>query len=75
MVPNYYYYYKVVSKKLDGSPLVRWSGFRTKSLFIIILCSFISKSLSINTSAILLVLIMLTILIRTYRSGLYSKER
>jgi len=54
---------------------VRRSGFRTKSLFIIILCFFISKSLSANANTILLVLIRLTILIKTYRSRLYSEER
>ena len=61
--------------KLDGSLLVRRSGFRTRSLFIIILCFFISESLSINTSAILPVLIRLIILTRTYGVGLCSKER
>jgi len=61
--------------KLDRSPLVRQSGFRTRSLFIIILYFFISESLSANTSAILPLLIRLTILIKTYRSGLRSKER
>ena len=55
--------------------MVRQSGFRTKSLFIIILCFFISKSLSINTSTILPLLIRLTVLIKTFRSGLRSKER
>ena len=61
--------------KLDGSLLVRRSGFRTRSLFIITLCFFISESSSINTSAILLVLIRLIVLIRTYGVRLYSKER
>ena len=61
--------------KLDRSLLARRSGFRTRSLFIIILCFFISKSLSVNASAILPLLIRLTILIKTYRSGLRSKER
>ena len=60
---------------MDRSLLVRRSGFRTRSLFVIILYFFISESLSINTSAILLVLIRLTVLIKTYRSRLYSKER
>jgi len=39
------------------------------------LCFFISESLSINASAILLLLIRLTVLIKTYRSRLRSKER
>jgi hypothetical protein len=42
---------------------------------MIILYFSISKSLSINTSIILLVLIRLTILIKTYGSKLYNKER
>jgi len=60
---------------LNRSLLVKRRGFRTRSPFIIILYFFISKFLSINTSAILLVLIRLTVLIRTYRSRLYGKER
>jgi len=55
--------------------LVRQSGFKTRSLFIIILFFFISESLSINAGAILLVLIRLTVLIRTYRSRLCGKKR
>ena len=61
--------------KLDGSLLVRRSGFRTRSLFIIILCFFISKSLSVNAGTVLLVLTRLTVLMKTYRSGLRSKKR
>jgi len=61
--------------KLDGSLLVRRSGFRTRSLFVIILCFFISESSSVNASAILPLLIRLTVLIKTYGSGLYGKER
>ena len=60
---------------ISATTVARWSGFGARSLFIITLCFFISKSSSINTSAVLLVLIRLTILIRTYKSRLYSKEK
>ena len=55
--------------------MVKQSSFKTKSLFIIILCFFISESLSINTGAVLLLLIRLTVLIKISKSGLYSEER
>ena len=55
--------------------MVKRSGFRTRSLFIIILYFFISKSSSVNAGAILLLLIRLTVLIKAFRSGLYNKER
>ena len=51
------------------------NSFKTKNLFIIILYFFISKSLSINTSTILLLLIRFIILIKTFKSGLRSKKR
>ena len=54
--------------------MVKQSSFKTRSLFIIIYF-FISESLSINTGAILPVLIRLTVLIKTFKSRLYSKER
>jgi hypothetical protein len=60
---------------LDGSPSAKQSGFKTRSLFIIILCFFISESSSINTGTILPLLIRLIVSIKTSKSGLYSKER
>jgi len=60
---------------LDGSSLIRRSGFRTRSLFVIILYFFINKFLSINASAILLLLIRLTVLIKVFKNRLYNKER
>ena len=55
--------------------MVKQSGFRTKSLFIIILYFFISESLSVNAGAVLLLSIRLTILIKTSKNGLCSKEK
>jgi len=54
---------------------VRWSGFKIKSLFIIILCFFINKSLSTNINIILPLLIRLIILIKTFKNRLHSKEK
>ena len=55
--------------------MVRQSGFKIKSFFIIILYFFISESLSVNVSAVLLLLIRLAVLIKFFRSGLCSKKR
>ena len=55
--------------------MVKWSSFKTKSLFIIILYFFISESSSVNANTVLPLLIRLTILIKTFRSELYSKKR
>jgi hypothetical protein len=74
MVADCHFYYKVMGNKAR-SLLTRQSGFRTKSLFIIILYFFISESLSINTGTILLLLIRLIISIKTFKSRLCSKER
>ena len=69
MVANCHFYYKIIGNKAKWSLLVRQSNFKTKSLFIIILYFFISKSLSINTSAILPLLIRLTVLRLRIRSN------
>jgi hypothetical protein len=55
--------------------LAKQSGFKTRSLFIIILYFFISESLSINASTILLLLTRLIISIKTSKSRLCSKEK
>ena len=55
--------------------MAKQNSFRTRSLFIIILYFFISEFLSINTSTVLLLLIRLTVLIKTFKSGLRNKER
>ena len=55
--------------------MAKQSGFKTRSLFIIILYFFISKSLFTNAGAILLLLIRLNVLIKTFKSRLYSKKK
>ena len=55
--------------------MAKWSGFKIKSLFIVILYFFINKFLFININVILLLSIRLTILIKTFKSRLYNKER
>ena len=55
--------------------MARRSGFRTRSLFIIILYFFISESSSANASTVLPLLIRLNVSIKTSKSGLRSKER
>jgi len=74
-VADYYSCYKVVGNKARWESISKVEWFKTRSLFIIILYFFISKSLSTNASTILLLLTRLTILIKTYRSGSCSKER
>ena len=55
--------------------MVKRSGFRTKSLFIVILYFFISKPSFTNAGTVLPLLIKLIILIKISKSGLCSKKR
>jgi hypothetical protein len=64
-----------MGNKARWESINRRSGFKTRSLFIIILYFFISESLFINTSVILPLLIRLIVLIKTSKSRLCSKER
>jgi hypothetical protein len=64
-----------MGNKARWESINRRSGFKTRSLFIIILYFFISKSLSVNTGTILLLLIRLIVLIKTFKSRLCSKKR
>jgi hypothetical protein len=64
-----------MGNKARWESINRRSGFKTRSLFIIILYFFISESLFINASTILLLSIRLNISIKIFKSRLYSKER
>ena len=72
---NYHFYCKVMGNKTEWESISKIKWFRTKSLFIIILCFFISDSLSVNTSTVLPLLTRLNVLIITSKSKLCGKEK